>query len=191
MTRRISCLRQWPCASALLFLWSVAAIVACPGAVFSEVLLKSAAWSLGRQGEMGRRVYESIDRWEQPPAAKLSGKLRVVVTLVNRGPKAAKAVLLRYCVSARLVHSKDTTREGLWTVPVRLQEKRIPMLRANQALDVPIDNLLPESYFKKAHLSGFWPDALRLQVMVEPRLGEGLEERLLERTLPIRWKEAR
>jgi hypothetical protein len=39
-------------------------------------------------------------------------------------------------------------------------------------------------------LAGFWPDALNIQVMVEPRLGEDIIHKIFDRTLPVAWRAA-
>jgi hypothetical protein len=57
-------------------------------------------------------------------------------------------------------------------------------------LEVPIDTMKVEAYLAGLRNSGVWPVALRLQVMVEPKPGQGLEGILAEAELPIDWTPA-
>lgn len=154
-----------------------------------EVILKEIRWELAQNGTRpGRpRKFDPIERWSQPPTARLARKPRAVITLANRGPKAAEGVLVRYAVSARLMRTDRSSPEGVWAVPFHVEERRVPRVKANELRRVPIDSLLLATHLKRMHLAGLWPDALKIQVMVDPRPGDTLEGKLLENLLPVSW----
>lgn len=161
-----------------------------PGAR-AEVLLKGISWRLPRQGRASA-VPAPLKAWSQPPNAKLSDHpLVAVVTLANRGPKSAVGVALRYAVSLRLKSRADGSGEGVWAVPSDVETRRVPRLKANEIREVLIDRMKLSIYLRQVHRAGYWADAVKLQVMVEPRGGESLESRMSESILPISWEEAK
>ncbi|MBI5200063.1 MAG: hypothetical protein HY925_00625 [Elusimicrobia bacterium] len=156
-----------------------------PVSASAELVLRSVAWQLPSPKGAQPRGYQTVERWIQPPSAKVPARPRVVVTVVNRGPKAAEGAVLRYAIAARQAKIGQTGGEGTWTVPFYLAERRVARIGANQVKEVPINDLVLDVFLKKTFRAGYWPDALRIQVMVEPRTGEGLEQRILEQTLPV------
>ena len=164
-------------------LWVLALVSPLPAS--AELVLRSVSWQLPSAKGASRRGYQPIERWIQPPSAKVVSRPRVMVTVVNRGPKPAEGAVLRYAIAARQFKIGQTGGEGTWTVPFYLAERRVARVGANEVKEVPINDLVIDVFLKKAFRAGYWPDALRIQVMVEPRSGEGLEQRILEATLPV------
>lgn len=156
-----------------------------PTSASAELVLRSVTWQLPSAPGASPRGFRPIERWVQPASTKLSGKPRAVITVMNRGPKPAEGAVLRYAITARMGPVGQTGREGVWTVPFYLNERRVPRVGANQVRDIPLNDLVLEVFLKKSFRAGHWPDALKIQVMVEPRRGEGLEQRILEQILPI------
>ena len=160
-------------------------VLSAPRGAAAEVLLKSIVWHTASTAKGDSRAYTPVERWVLPPGPRLPAKARALVTIVNRGPKAAEAVVLRYAVTARLVKLGEEGKEGVWTVPFWLEERRVSRVKPNQAKDVPIDHMLLEMFLKKAYRAGYWIDGLKIHVMVEPRAGEGFAQRILEQVLPV------
>lgn len=107
----------------------------------------------------------------QGAAPKLAARLRARLTLKNRGPKRVESLLLRYSLSAK-VAPKDGAREAVWTVPFAIEEKRVALLKPNQVTEVALGpSAMLGLYFKKLQREGYKPVELKLQVMLEPRLG--------------------
>ena len=77
--------------------------------------------------------------------------------------------------------------EGAWAVPLMVEQRRVPFLGANQRQEVALDsNALIKPYLRKMNRAGFFPDQLKLQVMVEPL--QAAKERtikVLESVLPL------
>lgn len=158
----------------------------------AAVTLQELRWQLPTGAATAKPVWhDAAGGWLQPPAAKLLRPPRLLVTLLNGGGKAEEAVLLRYTVSARLASAQGGT-QGVWTLPFVLEERRVPKVKASAALQVPItlNRALFDAYLKRMLRSGFWPDALRMQVMVEPRPGDSsFEGRVAEAEMSVLWKQ--
>lgn len=158
----------------------------------AAVTLQELRWQVAT-GAAGRKPvwHEAAGGWLQPPGAKLQRPPRLVATLLNSDVKADEAVLLRYAVSARLAPAMGGS-QGVWTLPFVLEERRVPKVPAKGSLQVPIalNRALFDAYLKRMNRSGFWPDALRMQVMVEPRPGSvSFEGRVAEAEMTVLWKQ--
>lgn len=112
-------------------------------------------------------------------SAKLVSKTKAKARLKNRGPKRVEGVLLRYSLTAKL--------GGQWVVPFTIEQKRVARIKPNQIMDVAIgpSPMLP-IYLKRLKHDGLHPDALRLQVMIEPRPGEPQAIQVTEAVLPVK-----
>lgn len=146
-------------------------------------------WQLALQVRKKRRVYHDIQRWLFPPSPNMKLRLRAVVSLANDSPRPESAVLLRYAFSARLRRiGKD--EKGTWTLPFVLEERRIPKIGGDTTKSYPLalNRVALRSYLKRMYRSGFWPDAFRVRVMVEPRAGESFRDRYREEQLPVIWR---
>lgn len=154
----------------------------------SEVVLQNIHWHLLRKEQGKKDVYQEIDRWTQPPAAQIKNKPRAVISLLNRGPNRTQGVVFNYAISARVVEKDSKNEEaGTWTVPFWTEDRRIAWLKANQIKEVSVDNMLLATYLKRLYRAGFWPNAIKIDVMLEPRAGEKINPPI-EKILPIIWE---
>jgi hypothetical protein len=160
-------------------------------ALEASVTLKEIRWEIAIQGSGQKRVYHEIRNWFQPPNALLKQWPRAEVILTNDGPQPQEAMLMRYAVAVRLVKIQgESKKEAVWSIPFILEDKRIPKIRAQETRIIPIylNRVVLQSYLKRVHRAGFWPEALRIHVVLEPRAGETFKDRILESILPISWK---
>ena len=68
-----------------------------------------------------------------------------------------------------------------------IEERRVPKVGANQFFEVPLEpSALLELYLRKTVSAGFWPDELKLQVMLEPHRGAVETISPMESILPVR-----
>jgi hypothetical protein len=155
----------------------------------AEVLIESVGWQLAK-AEPGRpAVYQDITILTMLPP-RVDGKLRLRVVLKNRGPKEADGLLLRYCLSARIVPA-GRSAEGVWAVPFLISEKRVPKVGPNRLLEVTLDpsesvDMPLNHYLQRTLASGFWLDQLKLQVMLSPRRGDVETVATHEILLPVK-----
>lgn len=157
--------------------------------VSAEVTIDRMNWQLALQMRKQKRIYHDISQWLFPPSPKVKTRPRALVRLSNKSGKAETAVLLRYSITPRL-RRIGTSEKGLWMVPFVVEERRIPNLKGGQSKDIPLylNRVAFGAYLKRMYRAGYWPDALRVEVMIEPKPGETFSKRLRRAVLPILWK---
>jgi hypothetical protein len=172
-------------------LWAVAGLLALAGtAARAEVELESVRWQLA-QREPGQGLQgltppkpEDVAVLAIDPGGLLSGRLRGTLKLLNRGP-AVEAILLRYSVSAKIA-PLDKHEPAVWALPFVLGDRRVPKVDANQYLEIPLDPTADvEIYLKNVFREGYWPEALKIEVMVQPRRDAKAPLKILESELPL------
>ena len=94
-------------------------------------------------------------------------------------------ILLRYSMTARIMPFSSDKPEGVWSIPFMVDEKRVPVVGPNKTQDVFLTTSPAlELYFHKLARSGWWPDRIKLQVIVEPHQGATILQ-TLESTLEV------
>ncbi|MFA6092390.1 MAG: hypothetical protein WCU88_07615 [Elusimicrobiota bacterium] len=153
--------------------------------VSAEAVLGSVHWQKSvRRGPAP--VYRDVAQWILPARGGFLNVPRAVVELKNLSDSPDEAVLLRYAFSVRL--TREGWKEGQWTLPIILEERRVPTIRAQETRAVPllINRALLAAHLKRMARAGLQPDLLRVQVAVEPRPGEKpFDGRILEGMLPV------
>ena len=154
----------------------------------AEIDLQGVQWQLARR-EPGKALKpptaENLSALDVAPGGKLTGRLWARLKLLNRGP-ALEAVLLRYAVSAKLA-PLDGRESAVWALPFMLGDRRVPKVRANAPLEVPLDPTEDVVlYLKNVYREGYWPAEFRIEVMVQPRKDQKTSLKLLESTLPLK-----
>ncbi len=155
----------------------------------AEVTIERLNWQLALQMRKQKRIYHDISQWLFPPSPKVKLRPRALVKIANKSGKAETAVLLRYSITPRLRRIGES-EEGLWMVPFVVEERRIPNLKGGQAKEIPLylNRVAFSAYLKRMYRAGYWPDAFRVEVMIEPKPGETFTKRLERSVLPILWK---
>jgi hypothetical protein len=154
----------------------------------ADILIRDVNWQLALQVAKKKRNYHDIRQWLFPPTDKAKIRARAMVRLGNRGNSDEAAVLLKYVFVARL-RKIGSKKEGVWTVPFHLEEKRITIFKklSEKVVSLPINRVALNAYLKRMYRAGYWPDAFRVKVMVEPRTGESFTGRIMEKDLPVIW----
>jgi hypothetical protein len=156
---------------------AAALVAAAAGAASAEVALEGVHWQVGR-AEAGRAaVWQDVKTLVQKPP-KLDSRLRARLVLSNRGAQDEEGLLLRYSLTARLAPAAGAPAEGAWVVPFSVEEKRVPRVGASKMIEVPLDaSPALDLYLRRVARAGWWPDAVKISVMLEPRAGS--------KTLPL------
>ena len=138
--------------------------------VRADLLLESVSWQRGRV-EASRVVWGDADKLVDGPP-KLDTRMRARLTLKNRGPIAAEGILLRYSMTGRAAPIAEAKAEGTWGIPFMVDEKRVPKIGPNKTVDIflAISPAL-DLYIRRISRVGWWPDRVKLQVMIEPHAG--------------------
>lgn len=156
--------------------------VALAGSAAAEPALGAVRWELipAKRGAAAESITALPDA-----SPKLGGRLRARLILKNRGPKRVESLLLRYSLSAK-IEPKAGGRDAVWTVPFAVEEKRVALLKPNQVTEVPLGpSAMLGLYLKKLQREGYKPVELKLQVMLEPRLGADWGPEPIEASLPV------
>jgi hypothetical protein len=165
----------------------LAALLCVPAS--AGVTVSSAAIEASISASKGRPVFHALESLYLPPDAKPAARLRAVLKVDNDGPRAEAGAVIRFALSAR-IRRVGETGEGQWTVPFLLEERHIPQVRRGRGVEVvlPLNRVAVVDHLKNLRAAGYWPDALRLEALFTPRLGEGLEGRTASKTIPVDWK---
>jgi hypothetical protein len=170
---------------------AVAAFLASASTAWPDIVIQDIRWQLAPASNGRKAGFRDAAGWFAPPDSKPAARPRVLATLANRSRDAEEAVLLRFAVSARLARVEGG--EGTWGVPFILDDRRIPKVNGSavHSVPIPINRAVLDGFLKRMRRSGFWPDALRVEVMVEPRPGDAsFQDRLKESVFPVEWKQA-
>lgn len=166
---------------------ALAAALAAAGAVraSAEPSLEGVHWQEGRVAGARvsgwRDVKEIVDG---PP--KLDARLRARLVLRNPEGKPEEGVLIRYSMTARLSPAAGAAAEGTWAIPFVVEERRVPKVAAGKTIEVPLDTgAALDLYIRRIVRAGWWPDRVKLQVMLEPHAG-GAALQLVEDVLEIK-----
>ncbi|MBI5884007.1 MAG: hypothetical protein HZB91_12995 [Elusimicrobia bacterium] len=170
----------------------IAAFVACAVlfAAFpaqAEIRLEGVRW-LASQGLTPARRFEEIT---VAPLYRgfLKGRVRARVKVRNASPGSAEGILLRYAMSARLLPMgapASAAERAAWAVPFLVEEKRIPRIGAQQTIEANLElTTLLKLYAARLKRAGYRALELKLQVMVEPHLGEKGDIQLVESVIRV------
>jgi hypothetical protein len=151
----------------------LAAALAAAGAgqAAAEIVLEGVHWQVGRV-EQGR-----VAAWQDvkvlvdgPP--KLDNRLRARAVLKNGGAKADEGILIRYSMTARVTSDTGVPADGVWAIPFDVEERRVPKVAAGKMIEVPLETgAALDSYLRRLARAGWWPDRVKIQVMIEPHAG--------------------
>jgi hypothetical protein len=143
---------------------------ATTGAASAEVALESVHWQVGHV-EAGRVAFWQ-DIKSLPAAPKPADRMRARLVLKNDGPRVEEGLLLRYSLTARVLSADGAAADGAWAVPFIVDERRVPKVGAEKAIDVPIDaGAAVDLYLRRVARAGWRPDRIKIQVMLEPHRG--------------------
>lgn len=151
----------------------VIAFAAMPAS--AELTIDSIRWQAARVEKARVRSWGDILQLVDGPP-KLDSRLRARLTLKNAGSKPAKGILLRYSMTARVAPEGgiggDVQSAGVWAIAFMVGEHRVPKVGPNQIVDVPLSTSPAlDLYLNKLSRAGWWPDRVKLQVMIEPHAG--------------------
>ena len=159
----------------------------CAGAVAparAEIELQKVDWQTARWERGKTRKPEPVEALAFDPGKRIPDRVQARLTVLNRGP-VVKGVLLRYAMTGK-VAPKDKSQPAAWSLPFMIDQKRVPNLKANQHAEIVLDTTdLLALYLRRVHRTGWWPEELKLEVMVEPRNGQSVPLKILTASLPV------
>ena len=151
----------------------LAAALAAAGAAkaSAEIVLEGVHWQVARM-ERGRVAGWQDVRVLRDGPPKLDNRLRARLVLSNRSAQPDETLLLRYSMTARVAPAAAAAGEGSWAIPFAVDERRVAKVGPGKMIEVPLEvGPALELYLRRLARAGWWPDRVKLQVMLEPRPG--------------------
>jgi len=156
-----------------------AAFVILPGLLLTsrsvlraQVQISTIGWQISRTEGKVALPFETITELKLEPYRKYLNKFRAVVTAQNSSAKPAGGLVVRCALSLHLVKFSVAADPGFWAVPFRVEELRISRIKPGASYEAKLIHFTLNEQLSKLKNSGFWVDALKLQVMLEPRPGD-------------------
>lgn len=165
---------------------ALAAALAAAGAgsASAEITLEGVHWQAGVLSAGRVASWHDVKFLADGPP-KLDNRLRARLVLRNGGSRPEEGILIRYSMTARVAPSAGAP-EGTWAIPFDVEERRVPKVAPDKMIDVPLETgAALELYLRRLARAGWWPDRVKLQVMLEPHAGTAAL-RVVEDELEIR-----
>ena len=156
---------------AAIFLMLAAAPFLCLP-LYAQVQINKIDWQVSRAVGKDKLPFEPILELKLEPYQKYLNKLRAVVNVQNPSARPVEGLVLRCALSLRIVKLADSGAAGFWAVPFRVEEIRISQIRPGGAYEAKLIHFVLNEQLQKLKNSGFWVDALKLQVMLDPKSGD-------------------
>ena len=154
----------------------------------AQVRVTSISWESSVPKAKNWTPFAPVTELKLAANRKMKDKLRAVFTVHNSSRVAMEGLVLRYALRLRLVKNGDAPENGVWGVPFRVEELRLAKAPAGESRQVRAIRFELNEQIKKLSGTGFWFDALKLEVMVEPRRGEELSGITQESVLAVSSK---
>lgn len=154
------------------------------------VSISSAALEVSISAKKGNAVFHTVENLLLPPDAQPAARLRAVLTIANEGARVESGAVIRFALSARL-RRIGTDGEGVWELPFLLEQRHVPQIKRGRGLNIflPINRVAVVTYLKRLRAAGYWPDSLRVEAVIEPRVGtEDLAGRAAAKTIVVDWR---
>lgn len=162
---------------------TLAAGLCLPAAAQMEVL--KVDWELSELQNKVRLPYAPVTALSVDPAVKFTGRVRATVTLRNAAAKKAEGLVIRYSLRLRLLKAGEPQEKAFWAVPFFVDEVRVAAVNAMSERTARAMNFGFSDQLAKLRSSGFIPTALKMEVMLGPRLGDDPAAILRESVLEI------
>lgn len=151
--------------------WAVALmLVGAPAE--AGIVLEGVHWQAGPAETVRAGAWRDVKVLRNNPPRLESG-LRARLVLSNDGPTPEEGLLIRYSMTARVSPIAGAPAAGAWAIPFVVDEKRVPVVAPDSMIDVVLETgTALRLYVRRLARAGWWPDQVKLQVMLEPRPGE-------------------
>jgi hypothetical protein len=154
------------------FILGGALLFASVASSFGAVELAKISWQIQKKDRLAEHSQPmEIEVLPLVAGNGLPGRLSVRLKVLNRGPKEAAGILLRYAVSAQIAPLSEKSKDsGTWALPFLLEERRIPKIGPNIFSEIEIDlGARTDAYLKHITQEGFWAQSVKMEVMIEPK----------------------
>ena len=170
--------------AAVFFVLPVLSLPLC-SPLRAQVQINKVDWQTSRAEGKITRPFETITELKLAPYQKYLNKFRAVVTAQNASAKPAGGLVLRCALSLHLIKISDASDGGFWAVPFRVEELRISRIKPGGVYDAKLIHFELNEQLSKLKNTGFWVDALKLQVMLDPKPGDDPAKIMKEAVISI------
>ncbi len=166
---------------------AAAALAILCGQCFAAVEVSKIRWQVPARQSVahGEKFADASELLFSTDSAK-PPRFAVAAGLVNNGARSAEASIVRCAFSFRLIKLSDPAKPGVWAVPFMTEERRISKIKPGMAFEIKIRNVDIKPFLSRLRASGYWPDAVKVQLMVEPRPGDELT--VTEAVIPVNYR---
>lgn len=147
-------------------------ILASRSVLRAQVQISTVGWQISRTEGKASLPFETITELKLEPYRKYLNKIRAVVTAQNLSAKPAEGLVARCALSLHLVKLSSAADAGFWAVPFRTEELRISRIKPGASYEARLIHFTLNEQLNKLKNTGFWVDALKLQVMLDPKPGD-------------------
>jgi len=165
---------------------ALAVLIFCAGLSHAGLELSGVRWqfSQGLKPAM-KPKFSDVQEIKIPVDGKMPGRLRAMALLENKSAKNNDGIVVRVAVTARLIKIASPEQPGVWDLPFWIDERRVAELKVGAKKEAAIPNIDLQKYLKRLQQTGFWIDALKIQLAVEPRAGEDFGANISEAVLAV------
>ncbi|HNW44462.1 MAG TPA: hypothetical protein PKI19_08150 [Elusimicrobiales bacterium] len=163
-------MNNFPPAKLMLCALALAAGLAAPAAAQTEI--SKIDWEVAKLQNKTRLPYAAVEALRADPAVKFTDRLRAVVTLRNTSAKKAEGLVVSYALRMRLLKAGEPPEKAFWGVPFYFEEVRVAAVKPMSERAARVLNFGIAEQLRKFRNSGFTPTALKMEVMLSPRLGD-------------------
>lgn len=172
--------------TARLSVFLAAAALLGAAAAWSQTEMVGVGWELSRLNGKTRAPYAPVTELHATPEGNFQDHLRAIVTLRNPSAKAVEGLVLRYALSLKLQKKGDAPEKAFWGVPFYVEEVRVTKINPQAEKQARVIRFELQNQLRKLRNTGFTPLALRMEVMVCPRLGDEPASIMREAVIDIR-----
>ena len=167
------------------FAISSAAVFLVCSSVFAAPEIVNVKWQKSYKQD-GKVKFEDLNKIIISSDGKNKENLRLLITLKNLENKPIEGIVIRAAFSMRL--AKPGTDSGAWAVPFYIDERRVAKINAGQQFNAAIPNMDLNNYLNRLKNSDYWINALKAEIMIEPRKGDDILKNTAQSILPVNAK---
>lgn len=158
----------------------------CSAGAFAQITIEDVNWQISKSVGTKRLPFVKVKEVSISPEGKINEKIRILVSVSNKGNKVIEGLVLRYALKFKIVKLNSADDTAVWSVPFRIEELRISKIKPACSQTVKILNTGINKELKKLRNNGFWIDAIGMEIMIEPRKGDDLNKNVYQSLIPAK-----
>lgn len=165
---------------------SLLLVFVCLSISSAQITIQDINWQLSDAVGRKRLSFVKVKGISVKPDGKINEKIRIIVSVANKGEKTVEGLVIRYALNFRMVNLKSPGDTAIWSVPFRIEELRISKIEPSRASEVKIIKTGINKELKKLRNNGFWINAIGLEIMIEPKKGDDLKKIIYQSSIAVK-----